>query len=196
MQLVPSYEYPDLTSEKLQAQLDALYGEVTAAYIPSDDPHEKVKGLNDVFFGKMGFAANIRHFHAPENSFLNVVLEKKMGMPITLCVLYLLAGNQLHLPLYGVNLPNLFVLTYKTPETQFYVNVFNKGNIFGKEDIDNYIAQLEMPTADVFYQPCTHLNIMARVLRNLVIAYERLGENQKMEDMKSLLAVLDSPRGQ
>jgi regulator of sirC expression with transglutaminase-like and TPR domain len=144
----------------------------------------------------MGFTANIRHFHAPENSFLNVVLEKKMGMPITLCVLYLLAGKHFNLPLYGVNLPNLFVITYKTPETQFYINVFNKGIIFEKEEIDKYIAQLEMPPADVFYQPCTHLDIVARVLRNLVVAYERLGENQKMEDMKSLLAVLGPPHEQ
>ena len=53
-----------------------------------------------------------------------------------------------------------------------------------------------MPPADVFYQPCTHLDIVTRVLRNLVMAYERLGEKQKMEDMKSLLAVLDPPHGE
>lgn len=52
MRLVAAYEYPDLTLEKLQAQLDALYREVAAAYIPSGDPHEKVKGLNEVFFEK------------------------------------------------------------------------------------------------------------------------------------------------
>lgn len=119
-----------------------------------------------------------------------------MGMPITLCVLYLLAGKHFNLPLYGVNLPNLFILTYKTRETQFYINVFNSGIIFEKEDIDKYIAQLEMSPADVFYQPCTALNIVSRVLLNLVMAYERLGENKKMADMKSLLAVLDPPREQ
>lgn len=189
MRLVASYEYPDLTPEKLQASLHAFYRDVNAAYTPADDPHEKIKRLNEVFFGKMGFGANTRDFHAPENSFLNVVLEKKKGMPITLCVLYLLAGNQLQLPLYGVNAPNLFILTYKDDPVQFYINVFNRGIVFNREYIELYIGQLNLPPADAFYQPCTHLDIVTRVLRNLHISYGKRGEKQKQADMEALHAV-------
>jgi regulator of sirC expression with transglutaminase-like and TPR domain len=192
MRLVATYQYPDLTHEKLQAKLAALYREATAAYKPVDDPQEKVNNLNGVFFGQLGFGANTKSFHAPENSFLNVVLDTKQGMPITLCVLYLLTGNHLGLPLYGVNLPNLFILTYKTPETQFYINVFNKGVIFSRADIDNYIGQLNLPPSDVFYQPCTPLDIVARVLRNLVLAYDQLGEAPKRNHMEVLLAALEA----
>ncbi len=192
MRLVAAYGYPDLTPKTWQARLAKLYKEVAAAYVPADDPQKRVENLNEVFFGRLGFRANTHHFHAPENSFLNVVLDTRQGMPITLCVLYQLAGNHLGLPLYGVNLPNLFILTYKTPETQFYVNVFNRGILFSRADIDNYIGQLNLPPADVFYQPCTPLDVVARVLRNLALAYDRLGEAPKRDDMEALLAALEA----
>ncbi len=190
MRLVAAYQYPDLTSATWQARLGKLYKEVAAAYAPADDPQKKVENLNEVFFGQMGFRANTHHFHAPENSFLNVVLDTRRGNPISLCVLYLLAGNHLGVPLYGVNLPNLFILTYKTPETQFYINVFNRGVIFSRVDIDNYIGQLNLPPADVFYQPCTPFDVVARVLRNLALAYDRLGEAPKRDDAEALLTVI------
>jgi regulator of sirC expression with transglutaminase-like and TPR domain len=144
-----------------------------------------------VFFGRLGFRADAR-FCAPENSFLNVVLDTRRGNPISLCVLYQLAGDHLGLPLYGVNLPNLFILTYKTPETQFYINVFNRGIIFSRADIDNYIGQLNLPPSDVFYQPCTPPDVVARVLRNLALAYDRLGEAPKRDDAEALLAALEA----
>ncbi len=59
---------------------------------------------------------------------LHLVLENKRGNPLTLCVIYLLIATKLDLPVYGVNLPNLFILTYKHPVVdQFYINVYNKG---------------------------------------------------------------------
>jgi len=135
IRLVATCQYPDLTPQKLSAKLKALHADVAAGYIPVDDPEGRVQNLNEVFFGQLKFRANTQAFHDPRNSFLNVVLDTRQGMPITLGVLYLLAGNHPGLPLYGVNLPNLFILTYKTPETQFYVNVFNKGIVFSRAGI-------------------------------------------------------------
>ncbi|HEX8530843.1 MAG TPA: transglutaminase family protein, partial [Cytophagales bacterium] len=79
-----------------------------------------------------------------------------------------------------------------TPETQFYVNAFNRGVIFSRSDIDNYIGQLNLPPADVFYEPCTPLDVVARVLRNLALAYDRLGEAPKRDDAEALLATVNS----
>lgn len=95
------------------------------------------------------------------------------------------------MPIYGVNLPNLFILTYKSEETQFYINAFNKGLVFARNDIDNYIGQLKLSPSDRFYQPCSHLDIVQRILRNLVVAFERLGEAHKVDEVKSLLEELN-----
>jgi regulator of sirC expression with transglutaminase-like and TPR domain len=170
--------YPDLTPEKWQARLAALYAGVAAAYKPADDPKERVENLSGVFFGRLGFRADAR-FCAPENSFLNVVLDTKRGTPLALGVLYLLAGNHLGLPLYGVNLPTLFILTYKTPTTQFYVNVLEEGAIFPKSDVEDYVNALNLPPSDGFFQPCPAPDVVTRVLRNLIFTYDQLGEAPK-----------------
>jgi len=81
----------------------------------------------------------------------------------------------------------LFILTYKTDETQFYVNAFNKGLIFSKSDIDNYIHHLNLSYSPVFYEPCSNIEIMKRILRNLVVAYEKLGDNHKVREIKEML---------
>ena len=91
------------------------------------------------------------------------------------------------MPVWGVNLPNLFILTYKEDDQQFYINVFNKGLIFLKEDTDNYIQHLHLNQDDIYYQPCTNLEIVQRAMRNLMVAYEKVGDHEKVEEVKVLL---------
>jgi regulator of sirC expression with transglutaminase-like and TPR domain len=100
-------------------------------------------------------------------------------------------SQKLGMPVYGVNLPNLFVLTYKKDELQFYINVFNKGLIFNKTDIDNYIAQLNLEQNEIYYQPCSNLEIVRRVLRNLILAYEKAGDDSYKDELTTLIASLD-----
>jgi len=94
------------------------------------------------------------------------------------------------MPVYGVNLPNLFILTYKTEGLQFYINAFNRGIIFSKEDIDNYIAHLNLTPMDIFYEPCTQKDIIRRLLRNLMVAFDKVGDHYKSEEIKLLLTVV------
>ena len=77
--------------------------------------------------------------------------------------------QKLKLPVQGVNLPNLFILTYKDAQTQFYINAFNRGLIFSKQDIENYINELHLVPQSSFFEACTSLEIIRRALRNLVI---------------------------
>jgi regulator of sirC expression with transglutaminase-like and TPR domain len=100
-------------------------------------------------------------------------------------------AQKLGLPIYGVNLPNLFVLTYKQNGLQFYINVFNKGLIFNKIDIDNYIAQLNLTPNEIYYNPCSNLEIIRRVIRNLMMAYEKAREQDYKDELTELINLLD-----
>jgi regulator of sirC expression with transglutaminase-like and TPR domain len=187
MWLVATYQYPDLPFDKLKKDIEQLYYEAWVEFKGGSHPLDQIKTLNAVMFNKMKFGANTKNFHSPGNSMLNIVLETRKGNPISLCVIYMLIARKLKLPVYGVNLPNLFILTYKIPETQFYVNVFNKGIIFSRTDIDSYLSQLNLPQSDIFYEPCQATDIVRRVLRNLVISFEKTGDAEKVEEIKSLL---------
>ncbi len=190
MWLVATYQYPDLELTFLKQQIEQIYYDAWLEFRKDIHPLDQVKVLNNVLFNKHKFSANTKHFHSPGNSMINVVLETKKGNPISLCVLYILVAQKLEMPLYGVNLPNLFICTYKSPAIQFYINAFNKGLIFSRSDIDNYIQQLRVNPADIFYDPCNNRDIIKRVLRNLIISFEKIGDHYKSDEVKQLLHVI------
>jgi regulator of sirC expression with transglutaminase-like and TPR domain len=123
---------------------------------------------------------------------LSSVLDTKRGNPLTLSSIYLLVARKLGLPIYGVNLPNLFVLTYKSEDYNFYINAFNKGLIFGRKDISNYLEQLKIEPREEYFEPCSHLAIILRMLRNLKQAFEKLGDQDKVEEIQELLVLLEN----
>lgn len=190
--LLATYQYPDLDYSKIKKELEQIYYEAWLEFKPEVHPFDQIKILNSVIFSKLKFGANTKNFHAPGNSMINVVLESKKGNPITLCVIYMLVAQKLKLPVYGVNLPNLFICTYKSKEVQFYINAFNRGLIFSRADIDNYISHLHIKPLDIFYEPCNNVDIVKRMLRNLVISFEKLGEPHKVEEIKQLLDVVSN----
>jgi regulator of sirC expression with transglutaminase-like and TPR domain len=188
--LVATYQYPDLEFIKIKDQVQQIYYETWLEFKPDAVPLDQIKIINSVIFNKLKFSPNTKNFHSVGNSMINVVLESRKGNPISLCCLYMLVAQRMKLPIYGVNLPNLFILTYKQGRHQFYINVFNKGLVFSKQDIDNYLSNLQLKPNDIYYQPCSHLDIVRRVLRNMMVAFEKAGEEEKELEIRGLLEVL------
>lgn len=187
MWIVATYQYPEIELEKLKQELEQIYYETWLEFRPDLVPFDQVKVINSVLFNKLKFGANTKNFHSPGNSMINVVLQTHKGNPITLCVIYLLVAQKLKLPVEGVNLPNLFILSYKDTQTQFYINAFNRGLIFSKQDIENYINELHLVPQSSFFEACSNLDIIRRTLRNLVMSFEKIGEHAKAEEVKVLL---------
>mgnify|MGYP000220765221 FL=1 len=191
MWILATYRYPEYSFDELKLEMDQLYYEVWPQMREEIHPMDQVKVLNAVIFDQLKFGPNTKNFHAANNSFINNVLSSKKGNPISLCVIYMWIAQKLGLPIYGVNLPNLFVLTYKQKGLQFYINVFNKGLIFNKVDIDNYLAQLNLTPNEVYYQPCSNLEIIRRVLRNLIMAFEKAGDDSHKDELTDMIDSLD-----
>ncbi|MFM9839931.1 MAG: transglutaminase-like domain-containing protein [Cyclobacteriaceae bacterium] len=187
MWILATYQYPEIELEKLKYELEQIYYDTWLEFRPDLYPFDQVKVINSVLFNKLKFGANTKNFHSPGNSMINIVLESRKGNPITLCVIYMLVAQKLKLPVSGVNLPNLFILTYKDDNHQFYINAFNRGLIFSKQDIENYINELHLVPQTSFYEPCNNLDIIRRALRNLVMSFEKMGEHAKAEEVKLLL---------
>jgi len=192
MWIIATYQYPDIELEKLKLELDQIYYDAWLEFRPDLYPYDQVKVINSVLFNKLKFGANSKNFHSPGNSMINVVLEMRKGNPITLCVIYLLVAQKLKLPIYGVNLPNLFILSYKDENNQFYINAFNRGLIFSKKDIENYITELHLVPQSSFFEPCDSLEIIRRTLRNLVMSFEKMSEHAKADEVKMLLVEISA----
>lgn len=194
MWLINSYQYPDADLQALNRAVEQLRYEAWTLLRPEMTSIEQVRALNHVLFRVHRFAANTQNFHAPANTMLHLVLETRRGNPLTLCVIYLLVAQRLGLRIYGVNLPNLFILTCKPEEgsedESFYINCYNRGLILSRTDIEHYVAQLNLPPNDIFFEPCSHLDIVRRALRNLVVSFEKMQEPEKAAEVGKLLAIL------
>jgi len=193
MWLLNSYQYPDADLQALNRAIEQLRFEAWTLLRSEMHPADQVQMLNHVIFRNHKFSANTQHFHSPANSMLQRVIETKRGNPLSLCVIYLLVAQRLDLPVFGVNLPNLFVLTYQ-PENKafppFYINCYNRGVVLSRADIEHYVGQLGITSQEAFYEPCSHLDIVRRAMRNLQVSFEKLQELGKAEEVGQLLAIL------
>jgi regulator of sirC expression with transglutaminase-like and TPR domain len=198
--IIARYQYPDLDENKIKKQLAQIKHDVWLELQEDLTALEKVKIINHILFEVHQFSGNITNYHAPQNSFINTVLESKKGNPLMLSVVYMLICKELNIPVYGINLPQHFVLSYvndyanlidvnnKTLSNNilFYVNPFSKGLIFNQKDIDQFLKQLNLEPEPKYYLPCSNLDIIKRCLSNLIFSYEKLGYPEKVRELKKL----------
>jgi regulator of sirC expression with transglutaminase-like and TPR domain len=196
--LVARYQYPDLDESNIRDIIDQLTKEVWLELNDNLTALEKVHVINRILFDIRGYTGNKRNYHAPQNSFINHVIESKKGNPLTLSVLYLLIARQLDIPIHGVNLPEHFVLgyaylpqplvdSYTFDDMLFYINPFNKGQVFSKGEIDSFLDELKIERRNHFYLPCTNLDIVQRLLRNLIYSYQKQGDTEREAEVSILL---------
>ncbi|MES2828706.1 MAG: transglutaminase-like domain-containing protein [Bacteroidota bacterium] len=196
--VINRYQYPDLDEDKIKFQLEEIKREIWLGLQYEMSSIEKIKLINHVFYNVYGFGGNTKNHLDPQNSFISQVIESKKGNQISLAIIYSSLAQKLDIPVYGVNLPQHFILGYidetKREEQEFgvlfYINAFNKGAIFGKHDVDQFLRQLNLDPQPGFYAPCSNVEIIRRVIRNLISAYENLGSAEKVEELKQLQDIL------
>ena len=198
--ILSRYQYPDLNETKIRKDLGQIKQDVWLELNDDLTAIEKVKVLNHILFEVHQFSGNITNYHAPQNSFINNVLESKKGNPLMLSVLYMLICKELNIPIYGINLPQHFVLAYlndyanlidvnnKTLSNNilFYIKPFSKVLIFNQKDIDQFLKQLNLEPEAKYYIPCSNIEIVKRSLNNLIFSYEKLGYLEKVDELKGL----------
>jgi regulator of sirC expression with transglutaminase-like and TPR domain len=202
--LVARYQYPDLDENKIKSKLDQISRDVWIELNDHLTALEKVRILNHIIFDVHGFSGNTSNYHAPQNSYINNVVESKKGNPLSLSILYAIVAQKLSIPIYGINLPQHFILAYvdteshQDPELEhdgqvlFYINPFSRGAVFSKKEIDSFLKQLNLESDEAFYQPCSNMDIIKRLIANLIYSYEKLGYPSKKEELQNLLLVLNN----
>jgi len=197
--VINRYQYPDLDEQKLINQIETIKRDIWIQMMNEASPVEQVKLINHVFYHLHGFSGNTANHQDPQNSYLSQVLETKKGNQILLASIYSIIAQKLDIPVYGVNLPQHFILAYMDESQQsemeggvlFYINAFNKGFIFGRRDVDMFLKQLNLNFDKQFYEPCSNTDIVRRILRNLISSYEHLGSPEKVNELNELLNILD-----
>lgn len=204
MIIIAKYRYPDLDENHVHEQIDKLENDVWLELNNQLTALEKVRIINHILFDTHGFRGNKKEYHSPNNSYINEVLDSKKGNPITLSILYSIIAQRHQIPLYGINLPRHFILAYldigpyqlkapnQNPSVLFYVNPFSKGSVFSKKEIDDFLKQLKIEPQAYYYFPCSNIDIIQRVLNNLMYSYGLENQEQKVEEIKHLLGLIQN----
>ena len=200
--LIARYQYPDLDEEHIRNQIEMIRKDVWLELNPNLTAFEKVRVINHILFDVYHFTGNTSNYHAPQNSYINNVLESHRGNPLLLSILYSCIAQGLNIPIYGVNLPEHFILAYRDEfiirdsddeeePILFYINPFSKGAVFSRREIDTFLKQLKLEPNRIFYESCSNVEIIKRQIRNLITAYEKLGYPNKVVDFKELLNTIN-----
>jgi regulator of sirC expression with transglutaminase-like and TPR domain len=188
--------YPDLDLQGMLAEIDELVVRLKRRLPGDADLKEKIGTLNRFFFRELGFAANLNDYYDPDNSHLNAVLKRRLGIPISLAVLYLEMGEQIGVPVRGVSFPGHFLLRVALPEGDVMLDPTTGKSLSESEMVEMlepYVTRSGEPIVGalrMLLQPATRREIIARMLRNLKSVYLQTERWQRLLAVQQRLVIL------
>ena len=168
--LIAREAYPRLDPEVYIQQLDRMATAVRPVLEAAPTTADRLEALNHYLFVELGFKGNQEDYYNPRNSYLNDVLERRLGIPITLSVLYLEVGRRLDLPLEGINFPGHFLIKCTVPPAPLFIDPFAGGQILEEDELEARLplsSGRRLPLEKYFLEAVSPREILARMLRNL-----------------------------
>ena len=163
-------EYPALEEGPYLRRLDDLAAAVQASLPSGASPERRVGRLNAFLFQEEGFSGNLADYYDPKNSFLNEVLDRRTGIPITLCILYVEVARRCGLRADGVGFPGHFLCKIRLDEGELIVDPFHRGQLLGLDELKKRLLQAAGPQAKLdarVLRPARPREILVRLLQNL-----------------------------
>ena len=180
--LIAQSEYRELNIENYLSQLDEMADAVRERIQEATLPEQHITELNRYLFQEKGFTGNTDNYYALGNNFLNFVLDKRTGIPITLGVVYIEVGRRAGLPLVGVNFPGHFLVRYQREHLDILLDVFENGSFMCEDALRAKLQETHgesVPLESSMLTEATDKEILARILRNLTRAYTLLENYDK-----------------
>jgi regulator of sirC expression with transglutaminase-like and TPR domain len=166
--------YPELDPGRYLGHIESLAARVRDRCPPGAKPRQVLGHINWVLFVEEGFRGNTEDYYDPRNSYMNEVIDRKTGIPITLSILYGTLAERVGLPMEGVNLPAHFMLRAGGSDATIYVDPFHSGDLLDRQGCERRISELAgrpIALTDGQLAPCDGSTVVARMLRNLKAIY-------------------------
>jgi regulator of sirC expression with transglutaminase-like and TPR domain len=171
---IASIEFPGLDADAASFRLDNL-AEQLKSQVPSNAGGlEYIKGCNELLFDILQFRGNEEAYYDPRNSCLNSVLMRRLGIPISLSLVYMEVARRLGRPVYGVGLPGHFIVAYEDAANRYWIDPFHRGRILSFADccaLAKERAGVDMRANPAVLSPVTKRQILVRILSNLKAIY-------------------------
>lgn len=166
--------YPEIDIEEYLNALDTMADEVQEQLSQTTYPLKIIQRINQYLFDDLDFQGNTSEYYDPRNSFLNEVIDRRRGIPITLSVLYLEIAKRINFLMVGIGMPGHFLIRPDFEEAGIFVDVFNRGEILFEADCEARLRQVYQQPVTLeshFLAPVSNKQILARMLTNLKYIY-------------------------
>jgi regulator of sirC expression with transglutaminase-like and TPR domain len=182
--------YPETPVNGYRAQLDEWAAELRPLVRESSTAERKLQHINQVLYEKLGFKGNAANYYDSENSYLNRVMDRRRGIPISLCLLYLFLTQRLDLPVTGIGMPGHFLCRYQTSREEFYIDAFHDGQLLTKIDCRKRLKDFAVDFDEAALLPISSRRILQRVVANLHLIHQEAGERREGDRLQRYLMAL------
>lgn len=193
--------YPKLEVERYLGEIERMAMRLRGQMPQTSQPEERVAALNEFLFDEVGYSGNTEQYYDPRNSYLNEVMDRKIGIPITLSVLYMAVGRRVGLPLEGVSFPGHFLVRLRLRNGVLVLDPFAAGAPQSAAELRERLQRVIPPGAldkvaagelplEQFLEPATNRQIIARVLRNLKGIYREADKPQEQLDVLNRMVLV------
>lgn len=155
------------------------------------DPLILIEKVNDYLFKKEGFSGNQIDYTDPNNTFINMVIDRRTGIPITLSLIYLFLAKRLKLNFFGVGMPGHFILKYQKDNFEIFVDPYYSGQLLTKKDCINFLNFSGYGFVEEYLNISSNKEILKRMIRNLLVIYKENNDDYKYNKLRDVLSIVD-----
>lgn len=188
--LIGKIEYPLLNQRTYRIQLDNFAEKIRPRIAKQNSINFILRQINQVLFQQEKFRGDIENYYNPQNNHMHCVLERHLGIPISLSIIYLLVAKRLNLPIYGINAPSHFLCKYKTSDEEKFIDPFNQGALLSFDDYMMFLLRNGFDFHQNYLELTPPRLILARVLRNLMVIYQQTQHYQKYRIIRRFYDIL------
>jgi len=171
--------------------LDTMANEVQETLPETLYPLQILKSINNYLYNDLGFTGNTTNYYDPRNSFLNQVIDRRIGIPITLSLIYLEIAKRINFPMVGIGMPGHFLIRPDFPEAGIYVDAFHQGEILFPQDCQARLAEIYGQPVELqpqFLATVSNKQFLGRMLTNLKAIY--LNQNKGLKAITVIERIL------
>lgn len=200
--LVSLMQYPELEFEEIESVFNECKRDLWLEMNNNLTALEKIRVLNHVFFQVHNFQGAKKNGFAPQYYFINNLLNSKKGNQYSLAMLYASLAQSVDLPVFGLKIPNNYLLAYhdaelakyvdsEMAEILFYINPHNLGAIFGSDDLSKMFKQYKIPSNKEFFHPSDNVFFIKQVFNALTLSFQHMGYTDKVAQTESIIRYID-----
>ena len=193
--LIAAAEYPDLDVTEELRTLDSLAAGASRRLGQEQDPLALANSLSEYLFDEVGFCGNREDYYDPRNSFLNEVLSRRLGVPITLSLVYIEVGKRLGIPVVGVGMPGHFLVRISSGQEDVMIDPFHRGILLSEQECARRLQEIAgaaVPWDRSYLAPVSNRELIERILRNLSGIYVARHDQPRAQRTTEWLAILRS----